>query len=390
MLNEAAPPDDSNPPNSAPEGHRSEGDRRTGAAKMDAEGMLTAARNRCTRFLNGHGLRSTRDLLATIPPDTEMDRYGHGGVVRQLETRIAAVLGKDAALFLPSGTMAQQATLRVHADRRGRHGVAFHPACHLDWYEGRGYQRLHGLYGLPVGGIREPLSIHGLHTIYEAPAALLLELPQRDLGGVLPAWSELQAMTDWARDRGAAVHMDGARLWESTPFYDRTPAEIAALFDTVYVSFYKGLGGIAGCCVAGPRDIIGEVSEWRIRHGGRLFGLWPYAASALTALEQRLPLMPRYYRHARAIADALADIPDVTVLPHPPQTPMMHVQLAVTAEELAARALQIAEQDGIWTYAQAFSRDGPAQQRIEVTVGDATLAFTPKEVQGLFSRLAHG
>ena len=91
------------------------------------------------------------DLLATVPADTVPDRYGEGGVVADLEARIAALLGKPAAVFLPSGTMAQQAVLRVHADQRQRRTVLFHPCCHIDVHEGRGYQRLHQLTGRPVG-----------------------------------------------------------------------------------------------------------------------------------------------------------------------------------------------------------------------------------------------
>ena len=78
----------------------------------------------------------------------------------------------------------------------------------------------------------------------EPPAALVIELPQRDLGGQLPSWDELRTQTGWARDRGAAAHLDGARLWEAAAGYDRSPAEIAALFDTTYVSFYKGIGAL--------------------------------------------------------------------------------------------------------------------------------------------------
>ena len=77
----------------------------------------------CTRFLPGHGYRPTSELLATIAADTKVDYYGLGGVVHDLEAEVAALLGKQAALFVPSGTMAQQATLRVHGDRRGRHTV---------------------------------------------------------------------------------------------------------------------------------------------------------------------------------------------------------------------------------------------------------------------------
>jgi threonine aldolase len=326
-------------------------------------------------------------MLGTIPSDVEADRYGSGGIVDELEAEVASMLGKPAALFLPSGTMGQQATLRVHADRSGRRAIVFHPACHLDWHEGRGYQRLHGLVGVPAGEIGEPLTRSTLDLVHELPAALLVELPQRDLGGTLPEWDDLVAQVSWARERGAAVHMDGARLWEAAPWYGRPLAEIAALFDTVYVSFYKGLGAIAGCCVAGPTDVVAEVSDWRTRHGGRMFAMWPYAASALTSLRTRLPRMPTYYRHALAIADALGNLPGVEVLPNPPQSPMMHLQLSVTAADLQHRAFDIARREKIWTFPRPFATVSPAVQRIEFTVGDATLDFTPAEVRDLVGAL---
>ena len=123
----------------------------------DEEGQrLEDLRARCSRFLNSHGNRRPTELLAVIPEETRADRYGKGGVVEELEEEVAGVLGKPAAVFLPTGTMAQQIVLRVHADRRDRRSVAWHPACHLDWHEGRGYQWLHGLVGLPAGDIRAP------------------------------------------------------------------------------------------------------------------------------------------------------------------------------------------------------------------------------------------
>jgi threonine aldolase len=349
-----------------------------------------AVADTCTRSLSGHGRRQASALLASIPADTRIDYYGLGGVVGELETKVASLLGKQAALFVPSGTMAQQATLRVHAERRGRKTIVFHPACHLESHEERGYQRLHGLFGVPVGPRQEPLSAVNLAQVHEPVAALLIELPQRDLGGVLPHWDELVAQVAWARERGAAVHLDGARLWESTPYYKKSPAEIASLFDSVYVSFYKGLGGIAGCCVAGEADVIAEVSTWRTRHGGRLFGLWPYAASALNVLDARLPLMPTYYRHAIAIATALGDLPGIEVLPEPVQTPMMHLRLRVGLEDLRRHALEIARADRIWTFARPFVSEGASLQRIELSIGDATLEFTPSEVRTLVERLVNG
>ena len=303
---------------------------------------LDVLRARCTRFLNGHGRQDAARLLAMIPADTELDHYGEGGVAADLEADVASLLGKPSAVFFPSGTMAQQSVLRVHADRRGRRTVGFHPACHVDRHEGRGYERLHALTGRPIGDPDRLLTLGDLDAVAEPLAALLLELPQRDLGGQQPAWEDLRAQAAWAREHGAAVHMDGARLWESAAGYGRAPGEVAALFDTVYVSFYKGIGALPGCCVAGPADIIAEVREWRRRMGGTLFGLWPNAASARACLAQRLPRMPAYQEHARAIAAALADLDGVRVIPDPPQVPMMHVLLRTSQEAFAAAVRKLA------------------------------------------------
>ncbi len=102
-----------------------------------------------------------------------------------------------------------------------------------------------------------------------------IELPLRDAGFLLPTWEDLVAFTGRARERGVPVHLDGARLWESQPFYDRPHADIAGLFDSVYVSFYKGLGGIAGAALAG-HDLVAQARIWQARHGGNLFSMLPF------------------------------------------------------------------------------------------------------------------
>ena len=351
----------------------------------DAE--QAALRARCSVFLADHGQVTAADLLAGIPASTATDRYGDGGVVAELEAAIAGLLGKPAAVFLPSGTMAQQSVLRVHADRRHRKTIIFHPMCHLDRHEGQAYQRLHGLTGRPAGGPDRLMTVGDLAAIGEPAAALLIELPQRDLGGQQPAWDDLLAQTAWARAQGAATHLDGARLWESAAGYAKPPAEIAALFDTVYVSFYKGIGALPGCCVAGPADILAEVREWRQRMGGALFGLWPNAASALTCLRRRLPLMPAYLRHARAIAAALADATGVRVVPDPPQVPMMHLLLSTTQDRFTAAARRLAAEQGIWAWPQAAPTIDPGVQRVELSIGDATCALEPDRVRDIIAAL---
>ena len=352
------------------------------------DGELDVLRAQCTRFLNGHGWQDAARLLAAIPAETELDRYGEGGVAADLEAEVASLLGKPSAVFFPSGTMAQQSVLRVHADRRGRRTVGFHPACHVDRHEGRGYERLHALTGRPIGDPDRLLTLGDLDAVAEPLAALLLELPQRDLGGQQPAWEDLRAQAAWARERGAAVHMDGARLWESAAGYGKAPGEVAALFDTAYVSFYKGIGALPGCCVAGPADIIAEVREWRHRMGGTLFGLWPNAASARTCLAQRLPRMPAYQEHAQAIAAALAGLDGVRVIPDPPQVPMMHVLLRTSQEAFAAAARKLAIEHGLWAGRPKLPVTAdPLTLRMELSVGDATCALKPAEIREIFAEL---
>lgn len=346
-----------------------------------------ARRAACTRFVNGDGLVQPADLLATISPDVEADVYGDGGVVTELEQYLAALLGKPAAVFLPSGTMAQGATLRVHADRRASRTVLWHPACHLENNEGQAHSRLHRLTGRPVGELDRLITLADLEEVAEPVAAVLLELPQRDLGGQLPSWEDLGAQLDWARGRDAAVHLDGARLWEASAGYDREPAEIAALFDTVYVSFYKGIGALPGCCVAGSEADVAQVREWRQRLGGTLFGLWPAAASALALLGERLAEMPARLLHARAIAAAVAGVPGVRVVPDPPQAPMMHLLFEVDAERFAANAQRLAEQDGIWTWAKPYPTGDPKVVRCELGVGRATCRLEPAVIADTLAAL---
>jgi threonine aldolase len=352
---------------------------------MDEE--IRIRRATCTDSFHGNGLVRPAELLASIPPDTAEDLYGDGGAVTALERYVAELLGKPAAVFLPSGTMAQAATLRVHADRRTSRTVVWHPFCHLALHEGDSYQRLHGLVGRSAGEFERLLALSDLTAVAEPVAALLIELPQRDLGGQIPAWDDLVAQTGWARAQGAAVHLDGARLWEASAGYARTPAEIAALFDTAYVSFYKGVGALPGCCVAGSESDIAQVKEWRQRLGGTLFGMWPNAASALGLLPGALADMPARLEYARAIAAALADVPTIRVLPDPPQTPMLHLLLSTTAEAYAAAAKRLAAESGFWVWPRAMATGDPEVVRCELSVGRATFRHKPAFIAEVLSSL---
>lgn len=345
------------------------------------------------RRLAHHARRSIRqvllDLAEHVGGDVGEDHYGTGEVVESFEQRVADLLGKEAAVLMPSGTMAQQIALRIWCDRAGLDRVAFHPLCHLELHEADAYRQIHGLSRVLVGTRQRLFSIEDLETMPEPVAAILFELPQREIGGWLPEWDQLVAMTAWATQRGIKVHLDGARLWETRPFYGRDYTEIAQLFDSVYVSFYKVLGGIAGAVLAGPEDWIDEARVWRQRHGGSLVHLYPLAVSGGLGLDRHLDAIPAYHAKAVEIAAILGGLPGVSVTPDPPHTNMMHVFLEGDRDRLVAAAERITERAGVVLFESLQGTEVPGVHRWELTIGDSALGFPANECQALFDELLH-
>ena len=359
---------------------------------MPDEERFRAAVRGAERFLNAwHGRPSMRERLAALAEATDEDErpdmYGAGERIERLEQRIAELVGSEAAVFMPTGTMAQQIALRIWSERRGTRTVAFHPTCHLELHEQKGYQLLHGLHGRLVGDPNRLIALADLEAIHEPVAALVLELPQREIGGLLPDWDDLVEQTSWARERGIALHLDGARLWETAPFYEREYDEIAGLFDSVYVSFYKDLGALAGAALAGDAELIQEARVWQRRHGGNVVTLHPFVVSAELAIDERLGRIASYVDHARAVAAALTTIEGVEVVPDPPQTPLFHVLLRGAGERLSDAALSVAEERKVFLFAEPSPTASPGWKRHEVLVGDATLALDPGEVRDLYAEI---
>jgi threonine aldolase len=345
----------------------------------------------CERWLGSRRPQTAAELLRAaadaLPSDAWPDHYGEGEVVEGFEERLAELLGKETAVLLPSGTMAQQIALRIHCERRSADTVAFHPTCHLELHEHAGYAHLHGLKAELVGHRDALLTLGDLEQLRVPLGALLLELPQREIGGQLPGWEDLAAHAEWAHHRGAATHLDGARIWEAAPYYDRPHAEIAALFDTVYVSLYKGLGGTAGSVLACDAEMAGEVRVWRRRHGGTLASLFPFVAAAQRGLDELVPQMPRFLEHARALAAALSAVPGVRVVPEPPQTPLFHLHLTGDPDHLRDRALQLAEREGVWLFNRLQPTGVPGVGKLELNVGEPALEVSPEEAARLFTAL---
>lgn len=348
-------------------------------------------RDLCRRALSGHRRQSIRETLARLADsplaDQPRDVYGEGEAMQALERDVAALLGKPAAMFMPKGVIAQQAALRVWTDRSGRKTVGLHPKSHIDIDERSAYERLHGLQAVRLGLDHRPFGQADLDAAAETFGAVTVELPLRRAGFKLPEWDELVAVADWCRGRNVPLHFDGARLWEAQPHYDRPFAEIAGLADSVYVSFYKGLGGLGGSILAGPADFIAAARVWNGRHGGNLWTAFPFIISAAEGLNHYLPLMPAYRQRARALAEALTQVPGVRIVPAPPQTNAFQLYLPGSVKTLDAAHLELARQSGVWLFGRFAETMLPDLAMAEVNIGDAADDLSDGEIVELVGRL---
>ncbi len=352
-----------------------------------------ALRRRCTVFVGGGPPAAAGAELIRVGEwcrehGHEPDRYGQGPLVEAFERRIAAHVGCEAAVFMPSGTMAQQIALRIHAEETGVGAFAMHATSHLERHELRAYARVQRLDAALLGPPSRPTLAADLAAWPERLAALLVELPAREIGGQLPSLAELRELSALARSRGIRLHMDGARLWEASAAYAPVPcAEVGALFDSIYVSFYKGIGALAGAALAGPASFVAQARGWRRRMGGTLVQLHPYVASAAMRFDARLALMPAWRDRAGRLAGALAQVPGVRVLPDPPHVNMFHLHLAAPADALAAARDEIARQEGAWIGGHFAEGATPGTSVLEIYVADALLDVPDARACELFGAL---
>ncbi|MCX2927843.1 threonine aldolase family protein [Streptomyces sp. NEAU-W12] len=325
--------------------------------------------------------------------DETADLYG-GGVVEALEERVAGLLGTEAAAFFPTGTMAQQVALRCWAGRSGSPVVALHGLSHPEVHERNAFSRVGGLRPVRVTSEPRMPTAAEVRDFDEPFGALMLELPLRDAGFVLPTWEELTEVVDAAREREAVVHFDGARLWECTTHFGRPLEEIAALADSVYVSFYKSLDGFGGAALAGPATLTEEAKAWRHRYGGNVFQQFPTALSALIGLERELPRLPEYVTHARVVAAALREgleaggLPWFRVHPEVPHTHDFQVWLPYDAGVVAEAAIRAAEETGTVLFANHWGSKGPGLSSTEVYVRAAALEWAADDVRAAASDFA--
>jgi threonine aldolase len=220
------------------------------------------------------------------------DDFSRGGIVERVESRFAELLGKETAVWLPTGTLANQLAVRLLAGTRRR--VLVQAESHLYQDCGDCCQTLSGLNLIPLAPgkatftleqVRQAASDAALGRVVTPIGAIQIESPVRRRQGERFDFAEMRKIVAWARERTIGLHLDGARIFLESAYTGRPVREYAALFDTVYVSLYKYFNAASGAVLAGPKALLGDLFHTRRMFGGGLPHVWPFAAVALYYLD---------------------------------------------------------------------------------------------------------
>ena len=317
---------------------------------MSENNALLEAYKETDYQVTSHGKRNVdilKEALKTIDGQQDSDMYGEGKLIEDFQDKMASYLGKESAVFFPSGTMAQQIALRIWCDQKGVKKVAYHPLCHLEIHEEDGLKELHHIEPIILADKNRIITLDDVTNLKEDIACLLLELPQREIGGQLPDYETLEAISAYCREKGIKLQLDGARLFEILPYYEKSAAEVCALFDSVYISFYKGIGGVAGAILAGEKSFADESKIWKRRHGGDLISLYPYIISADYYFDQRIDKMEQYYEGAKELAALYNQCADVSTVPIQPVSNMFHVHFKCPKKKVEPILVDIYRESGI-------------------------------------------
>lgn len=285
-----------------------------------------------------------RSVMASAPVGDDV--LGDDPTVIMLEERVAELLGKEAAVYVPSGTMANQIALRVHT----RHGdrVVMDSESHIRVHESGAPAALAGVTIVPVEGV------HGIFTpdqvidsapgpspdfppgLFDPTTLVTMENTHNEAGGTVWTLESMRSVSDAARNLGLAVHLDGARLWNATAASSVSLDRYADTADTVNVCFSKGLGAPVGSALAGPRDLIDRGRWFKKMYGGGFRQAGIIAAGALYALETNRDRLIDDHLNARRFAEAAADLDVLTVDLESVQTNIVFFDVA-DASEFAER-----------------------------------------------------
>ncbi len=259
---------------------------------------------------NGDGVHHTpaeyAALLQKLAPAIEPDDYSRGGVVSRLEQSVATALGKETAVWVSTGTLANHLAVRLLAGEKRR--VMVQQECHLFNDCGDCCQTLSGLHLVPLAPGKATFTVDDLEREADRGAsgrvsvpigAIQIETPVRRKSGEVFDLGEMKRVSEWARARGIGLHLDGARLYLAAAYSGVPVREYAALFDTVYVSMYKYFNAGSGAILAGPKSLLENLFHARRMFGNGLCHVWPFAAVALHFFDG----FPGRYSQAVAISE---------------------------------------------------------------------------------------
>lgn len=351
--------------------------------------MLKESFGKTAFQLAGHGDRNAailKNAFEGISGGLEADKYGEGKVIEAFQEKMAHILGKEAAVFFPSGTMAQQIALRIHCDEKENRKVAYHPLSHLEIREEDGLKELHQIEPLLLTDRNSVAGLADVQALGEKVACVLLELPQREIGGQLPSFESLVQISIHCRKQGIRLHLDGARLFEVLPYYGKTAEEVCALFDSVYISMYKGIGGIAGAVLAGSEAFCAESKIWKRRYGGDLISLYPYIVTADYYFDERVGSMEKYFKKAKELAALYNDCTGISTLPEEPVSNMFHVRFQQPRSQVAPLLAEVQDSTGIGlsSYLTELPEEGCYY---EVSLGDLYETVPKEKIINAFKML---
>lgn len=245
--------------------------------------------------------------------DVGDDVLGDDPTVLGLECQVAGILGKESALFVPSGTMANQLAIRCQTQPGDE--ILLESQAHIYWYEAGAPAALSGVTSRLITGERGIFSAEQVHAalrpanIHFPPTRLLaLENTHNRGGGAIWSLEEMTRVCEVAHDAGLAIHLDGARLWNAAVATGVAEAEYAAGFDSVSVCFSKGLGAPVGSALAGSMELISKARHFRKMLGGGMRQAGIIAAGALYAIDNHRERLVQDHDNARRLAEGLANI----------------------------------------------------------------------------------
>ena len=289
------------------------------------------------------------------------DVFGDDPTVNLLQERVADLLGKEAALFVPSGTMSNQIAVKVHTQPGDE--LLCDLNCHIYNYEAGGPAVLSGVTCRTLDGDFGILDLSQLEDKVR-PAddphlvrtrLVCLENTHNRGGGKVYPLDKIEAISAWARSHGLIMHLDGARLWNAIVATGVSARDWSRPFDTVSVCFSKGLGAPVGSALAGPREVIAKAKRVRKLFGGGMRQAGTIAAGALYALENHVERLAEDHQNAQTLAQAIADTPGLRLSPPEVETNLVwfYVDPDIgTAREVADRL----KQQGVLVHAAGPSK----------------------------------